>query len=162
LCDGNARIAAGGLPTIRPFALPHKRFVKEAVSARSKDYLGQDVSYRNAVRHQGRPIFHDDARPCRVPNDDPSALAPSTLWRWLSWLGGLNETVRAACQLIRQKQPSEILHREPWPLATRKYRSQERRRVLQQATRGIVVDQMFQRLFGWEIFPHLATAHGWR
>jgi len=34
--------------------------------------------------------------------------------------------------------------------------------VLQQAARGIVVDQMFQRLFGWEIFPHFATAHGWR
>lgn len=97
-----------------------------------------------------------------MPNDDASALAPSTLWRWLSWLGSLSETVRAACQLIRQKQPGEILHREAWPLPTHKYRSKERRQVLQQATRGIVVDQMFQRLFGWEIFPHFATAHGWR
>lgn len=96
-CAGNARIAAGGLPTIRPFALPHKRFVKQAVCARSKDYLGRDVSYR-----------------------------------------------------------------EPWPLPAHKYRSQERRRVLQQATRGIVVDQMFQRLFSEQIFPRFATAHGWR
>ena len=155
---------AGGLLTIRPFALPHKRFVKQTVCARSKDYLGQDVSYRGAVRHQGRPIFHEDARPSSVLDEDlgSSALAPSTLWRWLSWLGGLGETVRAACQLIRQKQPDEMLHREPWPLPTHKYRSKDRRQVLQQATRGIVVDQIFQRLFGWEIFPHLATAHGWR
>ena len=132
------------------------------MSARSKDYLGQDVSYRDAVRHQGRPIFHDDATPCRVPNDDPPALAPSTLWRWLSWLGSLSETVRAAGQLIRQKQPGEILHREAWPLPAHKYRSQQRRQVLQRAARGIVVNQIFQRLFGWEIFPRLATAHGWR
>ena len=132
--------------------------------ARSKDYLGRDVSYHDAVRHQGRPIFHDDTqRPGAAHADHCSpALAPSTVWRWLSWLGGLSETVRAACQLIRQKQPGEILHREAWPLPLHKYRSQERRKVLQQATRGIVVDQMFQRLFSEEIFPHLATAHGWR
>jgi len=91
-----------------------------------------------------------------------SALAPSTLWRWISWLGGLSETVRAAGQLIRQKQPGEILHREAWPLPAHKYRSQQRRQVLQRAARGIVVNQIFQRLFGWEIFPRLATAHGWR
>jgi hypothetical protein len=155
---------AGGLPTILPFALPHKRFVKHTVCARSKDYLGRDASYRDTVRHQGRPIFHDDTGRHGGADEEhgPPALAPSTLWRWLSWLGGLSETVRAACQLIRQKQPGEILHREAWPLPLHKYRSANRRKVLQQAMRGIVVNQMFQGLFGREIFPHFATAHGWR
>jgi len=91
-----------------------------------------------------------------------AALAPSTLWRWLSWLGnGLPNTFRAARQLISQKEPGSVLHREGWAVAPHRYRSDARRQVLERALEAIVVEEVFQRLFGKAIFPNFATAHGW-
>lgn len=69
--------------------------------------------------------------------------------------------MQAACQLIREREPESTLHREPWAVPTRKYRSEPRRKTLQQAMQALVVDSLFRRLFGKEIFPDLATAHTW-
>ena len=88
-------------------------------------------------------------------------LAPSTVWRWLSWLGGLGNTIRAAHRLIRQKESRSTLHLEPWKIPVGKYRSEQRQHVLQQAFECLGVGRLFQTLFGREIFPHFATAHGW-
>jgi hypothetical protein len=64
--------------------------------------------------------------------------------------------------LIRLKKPGGTLHREAWPVSPRKYRSEPRRQTLQRAVRWIVTEQVFTRLFGKEIFPGFAIAHGWR
>lgn len=155
-CATGALPAGGGLPIIHPFALPGKRFVKEQVLEKSKAYLGTETSYRQTVRCQARSILYED--PARDP---PAALAPSTVWRWLSWLGGLSRTRRGACDLIRQQAPNATLHREPCALPAGKYRSVKRRRILQQALQLLAADGLIQHLFGKEIFPSLATAHGW-
>jgi len=141
--------------------LPHKRFVKQALREKATAYLGTDVSYRQAVRHQRIPILYDDRQDPQMATRDAPGLAPSTVWRWLSWLGGLGNTIREAHRLIRQKEPRSTLHLESWEVPVGKYRSEQRERVLQRAFECLGVDRLFQNLFGKEIFPHFATAHGW-
>ena len=92
----------------------------------------------------------------RVPG-----LAGSTIWRWVSWLASLENMLREASKLIREKAPRSLLHREPWPLSARKYRSDVRRQTLERAAQCLVTESLFRELFGQEIFPHFATAHGW-
>ena len=116
----------------------------------AKDYLGQELTYQKAVGHQGRAVVYDDREPKAMAGggDGPLAMATSTLWRWISRLAGLGETLHAACDLIRQQEPASTLHREAWPVSVRKYRSESRRQTLQQALRWIVTERIFARLFG--------------
>lgn len=90
----------------------------------------------------------------------PWGLAPSTLWRWLSWLGGMTGALRAACELIRQKDPNATLHREAWALPSWKYRSPARQSALQQAMQLFAADRLCEGFFGHGIFPCYAIAQG--
>jgi hypothetical protein len=134
------------------------------VRQKAGDFLGTDTSYRKVVYHQGMPILYDDreANSIAAGEDRAPGLAASTVWRWISWLGSLENILREACQLIRQKAPSSALHREPWPLPARKHRSDARRQTLQRAAQCLVVESLFRELFQKEMFPNFATAHGWR
>jgi hypothetical protein len=145
-----------------PFALPHKRFVSQVVQEKAREYLGCETSsYRASCQQQGRALVYDDRQEGPLAKR-ASALRPSTLWRWLSWLGnGLPKTLGAARQLIREKESRSTLHREAWTVASRRYRSDARRQCLERALELLVVQEVFQRLFGKAIFPNLATAHGW-
>jgi hypothetical protein len=89
-CDGAVPDAVTGSPTTHPFALPHKRFVKQAVLETSKVYLGTDVTYEKAVWGKQVPIQYDPKEGGVIARgkDPLPRLAPSTVWRWLSWLGG--------------------------------------------------------------------------
>jgi hypothetical protein len=137
--------------------LPYKRFVTEVVCDRSGTFLGSDQSYRQTVRRQGRPLVYDDRQ------DEPlarraAALAHSTVWRWLSWLGDeLEEAWRAVRGLIRSRTSDSALHREGWGVSPYKYRSESRRQTLQRALEGLVMAEVYPRLFGKAIFPHFAT-----
>lgn len=161
-CAGDVPDAEEGLPTTHPFALPQKRFVKQEVLQRAKDYLGTELSYRSAVQHRSRVIQYDQATAATMDKDPLPAVQASTLWHWLSWLSELPNTLAAASALIRQKDPGCTLHREPWAVAPHKYRSQQRQHQLQQAMRLLTTAGFFERLFGREIFPCFATAHRWR
>jgi hypothetical protein len=143
--------------------MPHKRYARLPVREKAREYLGTDTSYRKLTRHQGMPILYDDREANRIPADKDRVpgLAASTVWRWISWLGSLENMLRQACQLIRQKAPSSALHREVWPLPARKHRSDARHQTLQRATQCLVIEPLFRELFGQEIFPNYATAHGW-
>ena len=77
---------------------------------KASEYLGTDHSYRKTAEHEGMPIMYDDRTAAKERR--PVGLAPSTVWRWLSWLGGMTRTLRAAWELIRQKEPNATLHRE--------------------------------------------------
>jgi hypothetical protein len=139
--------------------LPRKRFVKPPVLDKAKEYLGTDHSYVKTVTDGMMPIMYDDrdAKGRKVPE----GLAPSTVWRWLSWLGGMKNTLRAACELIRQKEPNATLHREPWALPPWKYRSQSRQSTLQQAMQLFAADRLCEGFFGQGIFPRYAISQGW-
>jgi hypothetical protein len=139
--------------------LPGKRFVKGPVLEKSSEYLGTDQSYPKTVRHEGRPIVYDDrtAKGKRLP----WGLAPSTVWRWLSWLGGMPGTLRAAWDLIRQHEPNSTLHREAWAVPPVKYRSPKRQETLVAAMQVLAVDRICGRIFGQGIFPRYATSQGY-
>lgn len=134
----------------------------EIVRDRAQAFLGSDQSYRLTVQPQGRAVVYDDRQEEALARQG-AALAPSTVWRWLSWLGdGLQETFRKARQLIRARSPRSTLHRDAWCIWPYKYRSDQRRQTLQRALQHLVVANVFGQLFGKAIFPHFATAHGWR
>jgi hypothetical protein len=158
-CVGGACAAGSGSPITRPFALPRKRFVKQPVLEKASEYLGTDHSYRKTAEHEGMPIMYDDCTGAK--KEGPLGLAPSTVWRWLSCLGGMAGTLRAALGLIREKEPNSTLHRQPWAVTTRKYRSLKRQQTLQQVMQLLAVDRVCERLFGEGIFPRYATGQGW-
>ena len=104
------------------------------------------------------PIMYDDRKPAE--KRQPVGLAPSTVWRWLSWLGGMPGALRAAWDLIRQHEPNSTLHREAWAVSPVKYRSERRRETLVEAMQTLAVDRICGRIFGTGIFPRYATSQG--
>lgn len=125
---------------------------------KSSEYLGTEHSYRKTVEAQGMPIMYDDRK--HAEKRQPVGLAPSTVWRWLSWLGGMGDTLRAAWELIRQKEPNSMLHRQAWAVSPAKYRSEQRRQTLVETMQALAVDRMCGRIFGTGIFPRYATSRG--
>lgn len=139
--------------------MPRKRYVKPPVLEKASEYLGTDHSYAQTIKHQGMPIMYDDRTPAGL--EKASGLAPSTVWRWLWWLGRMPDTLRAAWGLIRQKEPNSTLHRQSWVVASWKYRSEKRRDTLQQAMQLLAIDRVCEGLFGEGIFPRYAISQGW-
>ena len=142
----------------------YKQFVSPTVRAMAKAFLGTDKSYRETVIHQHRWLVYDDRQEHWLA-ERGAALAHSSVWHWLSWLGGLRRTCQKASQLISQKDPSSTLHREVIPIDPRKYRDAPgcpRHQCLQQAGRMLLVEAVFERQLGKQVFPHFATGCGWR
>jgi hypothetical protein len=129
------------------------------VVEKTGEYLGTEHSYRKTVKDKGMPIMYDDRKPSK--ERQAVGLAPSTVWRWLSWLGGMGGALRAAWELIRQKEPNATLHRQPWAVSAAKYRSEQRRDTLITGMQVLVVDRVCQQIFfGKGIFPRYATGRG--
>lgn len=139
--------------------MPRKRFVKQPVLEKASEYLGTNHSYRKTAEHKGMAIVYDD----RIGTEKRQALglAPSTVWRWLSWLGGMPGTLRGAWGLIRQKDPNATLHRQLWAVSSGKYRSVKRQETLQQAMQLLAADRVCGGLFDEGIFPRYAISQGW-
>jgi len=138
--------------------LPHKRYVRQTIEQKCGVFLGEDNTYRQSVEEQDRPTVYDE--PPRG-GESSAALAPSTLWRWLSWMGDLEETTRKALRVIREANPCAALHREAWSISPKKYRSDSRRELLEKTLELLVTGKIFQRQFNRSIFPHFATACDW-
>lgn len=170
-------VQCGRTFTLYPaFALPHKRYVWPSLRDRVQGYVQEEgLSYRRGVQTAGWPVFHelDEPAESRVepsgsgpPESEPErpepVLAHSTLYRWVTTLGGLSNTVRRASQLIRQRDPSTSLFQECARLIipARKYRSPARRRVLHQAWSLAQTEAVYRSLFGVDLFPNLATVCG--
>lgn len=141
-----------------PFALPRKRYLREEIFRRAGRYLEEDrESYRSAVTVEGLAVFHEG----EGEEIDERSLAHTTLWRWLSSLGRLPETCRRAFGIIREEAPSSGIFRKIVPVAPWKYRSDARRRLLAESLRLLLCEAEFRRLFGFSIFPRLATSCAW-
>jgi len=139
------------------FALPYKRFVKDTIVQLSTDFIGiPDASYDRVTAPDGAPIEYD------TNLSDSPVLSRSTLWRWVSWLGNMPQTLHAATQLLYQKRQNLTLHRDLWTVEASKYRSDSRQLRVQNAFRTLVVCEMFDRVFSAPLFPTFATACGFR
>jgi len=141
--------------------LRHKQFVSPTLLETARDFLGSAKSYRQAVRHQQRSLVYDDRQENSLARRG-AALAHSTLWHWLSWLGGLTRTLQSAMQLISQKFPGHHLHRQRIHIDPRKYRSDARGETLEQAGWLLLVEGVFEQRMKNRIFPRFATGCGWR
>lgn len=166
--------ACRGTFTLYPdFALPHKRYVRQDVCGSSERYVTEDdLSYRKAVRVNGTAVYYDAGTRGSQTIDrhatagdsetiDDRTLWPSTLHRWIGWLGGLRRTLREALQLIRARSATCDVFRNLVALPPWKYRSEQRKGVLQVCGRLLRTDGAYQNLFQTSIFPNLATACGW-
>lgn len=139
----------------------HKQFVSPTLLETARDFLGSQKSYRKAVEHERRSLVYDDRQENPMARRG-AALAHSTLWHWLSWLGRLTRTRQSAMQLISQRFPGHSLHRQMIHIDPRKHRSEARGRTLEQAGRLLLVEGVFQRRMKKRIFPQFATGCGWR
>ena len=128
---------------------------------RAQDFLGSKKSYRQAVQHKQKSLVYDDRQENPLAHRG-AALAHSTLWHWLSWLGGLTRTLHSATELISQEIPGHNLHRQMIPIDPRKHRSETRAETLEQAARLLLVEAVFQERMKKRIFPRFATGCGWR
>lgn len=153
-------LCKGSFTHYPPFALPHKRYVRDCVFELSEQYLERDeLSCRRAVEVEGMPVFHD----CRDDGTiDERSLSHSTLHRWLPFFLTLGATLREALHLIRARSTSSDLFRRVFPVAPGKYRSEQRRAVLTMALKVLSTDREYRALFARSICPELATACGWR
>jgi hypothetical protein len=148
--------------TVYPdFALPYKRYVRQDLCRLSQRYVFDDgLSYRKAVQVNGMPVFYDAVEDGSHRIDERT-LAHSTVHRWISFLGDLKQTLAQAWQLIRAKSPSCELFRTSTAVACHKYRSQQRKILLQTCGRLLKADQAYDQLFQISIFTHLATVCRW-
>jgi len=140
------------------FALPFKRYTAPFIVARCAGYVEDKArTYREGVEAGGVAVSYEDA-------DSGTALWPSTLWRWVSALGGLAGTVRQGLCLIKQKDPSTGVFRALGAIRLRegKYRSAERNAVLQRCRALMIVERVYASLFQASLFPELATGRGFR
>jgi hypothetical protein len=138
------------------FALPFKRYVLAFIQERCAAYVEDGArTYREGIQEGGVAISYEDA-------DSGTALWPSTLWRWVSTLGGFPETARQALLLIKQKDPSTGVFRAlgGFHIRAGKYRSEGRKIVLQRCRGLVIADRAYARLFPASIFPGLATSCG--
>lgn len=149
-----------------PFALPYKRYVRQTVETLSEKYVCEEsCTYEESVKVNSQGIGylpagrHGGSQQLGVI--DERQLAPSSVWRWLSFLGGLKETLRRALRLIRAKAPSSEVFRKAAAIAHYKYRSRERGDLLRRVLQLRYARHEYRRLFGRSFFPEYGTGGQW-
>ena len=147
--------------TVYPrFVLPRKHYVRGHLEQLSKIYLDKpEQSYRKVVTVQGTAIGYAELSAGQI---DERQLSPSTVWRCLSFLGSLTETLSQAQRLIREKAPETSFFRNLIPIIAKKYRSTKRKYLLETAQKLLGAAAEFKKYFGYGIFPHFATACRWK
>jgi len=145
-----------------PFALPFKRYTRETILDFSGCYLEEEAStYRTAVLEEGMPIFH--ASTTREEPINGKELAHSTIYRWITSLGGLKEVLRCAQDLILQKNPASSICRDLASLdvSPGKYVKPAREWILKRCRQILRLEAKFRATFGASIFPFFATRCAW-
>jgi len=144
-----------------PFAIPYKRFVTQDIlqkvnlylePARNPERKGKPMTYRHTLKEQNVPLSYRPDQDGRVRN-----VWPSTVWRWVGWLGSLIQERKDAIRLILEKDPKTDIHRKPYPIPKTMYRSNGRLRTLERAANVLDVVDAFTSLFGVRFFTRYAT-----
>ena len=154
-----------------PFALPYKRYTRQILMGFSQAYLEDEASsYRKAVPESSSGQALEDGLPigfASKPGEeeiDERQLAHSTLYRWVTTLGGFKEVLRSALDLILQKNPASAICRGLVSLkvAPSKYVKAAREGVLRRCRQLLHLEGNYRHTFGTSIFPYLATRCAWR
>lgn len=138
------------------FAIPYKRYVKDNIIKLARQYIeNSNITYREVVKDKGLAIGYDSD----ADKIDERQLEGSTVWRWLDYIGSLNQLLSKALNLIRQRSPSSEIFRQIQPIYPKKYRTNERKKLLSQSIRLFIAEMVFSNLFGLSIFPKFATGY---
>ena len=97
---------------------------------------------------------------CHKDTGEGRQLAASTVAHWITTLGRLQKTLQAAMNLLLEKDSD--IHRQAFDLPARKYRTQERKRLLQDCLSLFHAEARFRILFGGSIFPEHAIRCCWQ
>ncbi len=115
----------------------------------SEDYPENEKSYQQTVSCEGEAIGYEE----KDGKIDERQLSPSTPWRWLGFLGSMNNTLSQSLNLIEQKAGQSSIFRQLLPIWPGKYRTDERKLLLQNAWKLLQANRLFKHLFGYPIFP---------
>lgn len=136
------------------YAIPYKRYTKNTILDISKKYVEEeDSTYESIVQNDNETIVYESKNNSKRYE---SRFTGSTVWWWLSYIGSLQMLVSKALDLIRQKDPSSKIFREIQPVNPRKYRSNERKNLLQQCIVFFNAEGELRRLFSSSVIPHFA------
>jgi len=142
-----------GTFTVYPeFALPYKRYTRQQIEERSAAYL-EDPSCTYMKAAGGRL-----AR-CGYEQDERQ-FAGSTVWRWITYLGGQVELLRKLCSYLAERFPQADFHRLIVKVSPKKARTEKRRRVLESARRLLHAWACLRACEQAEIFTDFATDLG--
>ena len=136
------------------YAIPFKRYTKDTILELSKKYVQEeDSTYESVVQNDNGTIIYDS----KINRSKyESRLRGTTVWWWLSYIGSMHQLISKAFSLIIKKDPSSKVFRENQPVNPKKYRSNERKNLLQQCIGFLNAEEEFRRLFSNSIFPHFA------
>lgn len=141
------------------FVLPFKRFYQTVITSLATQYLEQeDKGYRKIVCHEGGAIYYSPYKQKEILEEefqeeiDDRQVSHTSLWRWNGHFGGQNDLLKSSLDLLKQKQPNFIIHREPIVIPHNKYKSPERREILENCLVMLKVAQEFYQEFKKNIF----------
>jgi len=132
------------------FAIPHKHYTRPSITGFSANYVESDeMTYQQAV-------MVDHSVPGYPQND--ATLAPSTIHRWITTLGGFTQTCRTALILLLQENPVSSICRDLARLIIppRKYKTKQRKKQLINCRQLVIIEAFFQVTFKTSIFTKLA------
>lgn len=121
------------IQTIQPkFSIPFKRYTLKEISGLGRSYINkQNSKYADEVLYQSHGKV-----PCFYIVKEQSAegirrLHASTLWRWVGWIGSQKNLLNQVKTFLLQDSPNSIVHRYVCNIPRNKYRSDERRGILE-------------------------------
>ncbi len=134
-------------------AVPHKRYVAANIWERCGGYVGGEAgSYEKAAEKDGRSLLYEGQE-----GEKGKALAGSTVWRWVRFVGGLKETLRKGLKMIKEKSAGSTAHRVALPEGQKK-----RAPAVMRAQHLFLVGHVFESLYDRTFFPDFAITCGLR
>jgi hypothetical protein len=133
------------------FAIPHKHYTQPSITGFSARYAdSDDMTYQKCVMVDGSVPGYPQA---------DATLAPSTVHRWITTVGQLPQTCRAALNLVLQENPALSICRDLARLTIpqQKYRTEHRKKQLIGCRHLVVIESFFQFTFKKSVFTKLAT-----
>jgi len=159
ICRWRCRVCKKPFTLYPPFALPHKRYVLPVFKHRCPRYVEDETqTYRKGVLENGMLIFHASEQNQEGPN-----MSHTTLYRWVTTFGRLEETLREAWALLKQKGSVARLSRQlkEFEVPGRKYDRESRKDHLYRCWSLWKIDGVYVRRFAASVFPDLATLCAW-
>jgi hypothetical protein len=115
-------------------------------------------SYRETASPRGRARGYQT--PVNASAIDERALAHSTLWWMLTWLGSQLTALSEGRRLVQQHDPSSTCHRFVGAVAPDKFRSRQRELLLRRSRQLLHLHAEWDELFPEKFFPRFATRSG--